>query len=64
MHSNEAADLMITDWGYQRFLKWENLFMGHPLPGVPAHIAASKMTWIDAERKVQNVQLKRKEANE
>jgi len=51
-HSDAAVEWVLSDAGYKRFLGWERIFTRHPLPGVPAHIAASKMTWGDAEAAV------------
>jgi hypothetical protein len=45
----DAADFVISDKGYKTFLKWENLFTEHPISGVPANIAASRMVWADGE---------------
>jgi hypothetical protein len=49
---SDAADFVISDEGYKRFLKWEKLFTEHPIPGIPANIAASKMVWADGELRV------------
>jgi hypothetical protein len=45
---DRAAEWLISDAGYKRFLKWEKLFTKHPLAGVPAHLAASRAAWADA----------------
>jgi hypothetical protein len=39
----------LSEEGRKRFLAWERAFTKNPLPGVPAHIMASKLTWVDAE---------------
>jgi hypothetical protein len=50
---SDAADFVISDEGYKRFLKWEKLFTEHPIPGIPANIAASRMVWADGELAVR-----------
>jgi hypothetical protein len=51
----DAADFVISDEGHKRFLMWENLFTEHPISGVPANIAASRMVWADGELAAQNL---------
>jgi len=52
-HSDAAAEWVCSDEGYKRFLAWEREFTRHPLPGLPAHLAASRLTWADAELAVR-----------
>jgi hypothetical protein len=53
---DRAAEWLISDDGYRRFLKWERLFTEHALAGVPAHRAASRAAWADAMIETQSVE--------
>jgi hypothetical protein len=45
---DRAAEWLISNAGFDRFLKWEQLFTEHPIAGVAAHLAASRAVWADA----------------
>jgi hypothetical protein len=51
---SDAVDFVISNKGYERFLKWEQVFTKYPLAGVSANLAASRMTWADGELAARN----------
>jgi hypothetical protein len=55
---DRAAEWLISDAGYKRFLKWEKIFTEHALAGVPAHLAASRAAWADAMLETQSIDTK------
>ena len=48
-YSDAAAEWVCSNAGRKRFLAWEKKFIQYPVPGLPAHLAASRLTWADAE---------------
>ena len=48
-HSDAAAEWVCSNAGHKRFLAWEKMFTRYPISGLPAHLAASRLTWADAE---------------
>jgi hypothetical protein len=56
--SEAALAWLVSDAGYERFLKWETIFRKNPLPSVAPHIAASYATRADAMLETQSIESK------